>query len=122
MGMNILFVVSILVAIGVVARWIVVHVRPSIVGDVLGKLDTNQAKTAIRLPPLTPTTDTVVGNLPEVDVRPWLEGARVPPPPSVDFGLLGFDENREADDVAIWRTVRKVLATRREANVVTGKS
>ena len=116
--MNILFVVSLLVALGVVTRWILVYGRRGIPG----KLETTRAKTAIRLPPLPPTTDTVVGSLPEVDVRPWLAGARVPPPPSVDFGLLGLDEDREADDVAIWRTVRRVLATRRDAKTAMKSS
>jgi hypothetical protein len=111
MGMNTLFVVSVLVALSVLARWMLVYFRPGRVG----KLDTHQAKTSAKLPPLPPTTETVIADLPAVDVRPWLEKARVPPSPSIDFGLLGLDEDREADDVAIWRTVRRVLAMRHDA-------
>lgn len=116
--MNILCVVSLLVALGVLARWILIYVRPSAVG----KLDTRQAKPSAKLPPLPPTTDTVIANLPRVEVRPWLEQARVPPLPSIDFGLLGLAENRDEDDVAIWRAVRRVLATRREAKSMAEKS
>lgn len=116
--MNIVFVVSILVALGVLARWILMLVRPNAVG----KLDTQQRKTLAKLPPLPPTTDTVIADLPRVEVLPWLEQARVPPSPSIDFGLLGLEENRDEDDVAIWRAVRRVLAMRREAQAVTEKS
>jgi len=118
MGMNILFVVSILVLLGVVGRWVWGYVRPGIVG----KPDTHRGKTSAKLPPMPPTTDTVVATLPDVDVRPWLEGVSVPPLPSIDFGLLGLDEDREADEVAIWRIVRRVLATRRDAKGGTEKS
>lgn len=116
--MNILFVVSILVALGVLARWTLNYVRPSAVGT----LDTRQAKPSVKLPPLPPTTDTVIANLPHVEVRAWLEQARVAPSPDIDFGLLGLAENREEDDVAIWRAVRRVLATRREAKSTMEKS
>lgn len=118
MGMNILFVVWILVALGVLARWIRIYVRPGVVD----KLDTHQVKNSAKLPPLPPTTDTVIADLPRVEVLPWLEQARVPQSPSIDFGLLGLEENREEDDVAIWRAVRRGLAMRREAKAVTDKS
>lgn len=116
--MNILFVVAILVALGVPARWIWIYVRPSAVG----KLEPRHVKISVKLPPLPPTTDTVIADLPRPEVLPWLEQARVPQSPSIDFGLLGLEENREEDDVAIWRVVRRVLAMRREAKVVTEKS
>lgn len=116
--MNILFVVSILVALGVLARWILIYVRPS----AMGKLESRRAKPSAKLPPLPPTTETVIANLPHVEVRPWLEQARVPPLPSIDFGLLGLAENRDEDDVAIWRAVQRVLATRRDAKSMTETS
>lgn len=118
MGMNILFMVSILVALGVVTRWIRIYVRPSVVD----KLDTPREKNSAKLPPLPPTTDTVIADLPRVEVLPWLEQARVPQSPSIDFGLLGLEEHREDDDVAIWRAVRRGLSMRREAKAITEKS
>lgn len=118
MGMNTLFVAAILVVLGVVIRWILVYLRPGIVNE----LAASPAKASAPLPPLPPTAETVVGALPEVNVQPWLEGARIPESPSIDFGLLGLDEDREADDIAIWRTVRRALAMRRDMKARTEKS
>ena len=66
------------------------------------------------LPAVLPAAGALVDELPRIDLRQWIETHQLPPPPIVDLGAMGVEQENHVNDDAIWRGVAKTLAMRGE--------